>query len=365
MIEAIYEAPMVIADITCHNPNVFYELGVRHALRKNGTILTIRKGGDIGVRKGLLNRKDTPDNLPFDINDVRHHAYYLSQGRIGEEIKKLAESILNAERTTTPDSPVFHHIPGLRIARQSEKAASNQGLTYEIVSSPGRYVGFRSGDIEHLRGENAIDYWVNSENTLMQMARMFERSISSTIRFLGALNPEHGSSTFDDTIANALQKALGNRSRVEEGDILVTTSGRLAHTHGVKAIIHAASVTGSPRMGWRPLSRLQLCDLTRHVIHQAREISKGPGEFAGGRSVVMPLFGAGQAGQDPQVMVPQLIQSVIETLSSDVASHNGHAGINLVVFIASSRDNVELLRRMFAACEADGDLRQASKDISK
>src|ERR1700722_10985925 len=38
VIKRLYDSDVVIADITDLNPNVFYELGVRHALR-SGTIL--------------------------------------------------------------------------------------------------------------------------------------------------------------------------------------------------------------------------------------------------------------------------------------------------------------------------------------
>jgi hypothetical protein len=46
VIEAISDADIVIADLTGRNPNVFYELGVRHAVR-NGTILLAQDIADI------------------------------------------------------------------------------------------------------------------------------------------------------------------------------------------------------------------------------------------------------------------------------------------------------------------------------
>jgi hypothetical protein len=54
VIQHIYNADLVIADLTDLNPNVFYELGVRHALR-NGTILVALEG----------------TKLPFDVGDLR------------------------------------------------------------------------------------------------------------------------------------------------------------------------------------------------------------------------------------------------------------------------------------------------------
>src|ERR1017187_124997 len=50
-------ADLVIADLTDLNPNVFYELGVRHALRGQGTIMLIDESRTLDV--------------PFDISPYR------------------------------------------------------------------------------------------------------------------------------------------------------------------------------------------------------------------------------------------------------------------------------------------------------
>src|SRR6476660_8288473 len=39
MFKLIIEADLVVCDITVHNANVFYELGIRHALRKKRSVL--------------------------------------------------------------------------------------------------------------------------------------------------------------------------------------------------------------------------------------------------------------------------------------------------------------------------------------
>src|ERR1041385_1373695 len=39
MFSLILEADLVVCDITINNANVFYELGIRHALRKKRTVL--------------------------------------------------------------------------------------------------------------------------------------------------------------------------------------------------------------------------------------------------------------------------------------------------------------------------------------
>lgn len=54
IIDYIMKAGLVVCDLSFHNPNVFYELSLRHATKKP-TIHIIRKS----------------DSIPFDINDFR------------------------------------------------------------------------------------------------------------------------------------------------------------------------------------------------------------------------------------------------------------------------------------------------------
>jgi len=54
IIEYIYKSKLVIADLSYHNPNVFYELALRHAFRLP-TVQIIRKS----------------DRIPFDLNQTR------------------------------------------------------------------------------------------------------------------------------------------------------------------------------------------------------------------------------------------------------------------------------------------------------
>jgi hypothetical protein len=52
MFGLILEADVVVCDMTIHNANVFYELGIRHALRKKRSV--------------LIRGAPTVDHVPFD-----------------------------------------------------------------------------------------------------------------------------------------------------------------------------------------------------------------------------------------------------------------------------------------------------------
>ena len=50
----ILSDPLVVADLTDHNPNVFYEVAIRHAMQKP-----------------LVQLIDENQRIPFDVSDVR------------------------------------------------------------------------------------------------------------------------------------------------------------------------------------------------------------------------------------------------------------------------------------------------------
>lgn len=116
VIGRLYRSDAVIADLTDLNPNVFYELGVRHSLR-SGTILIALKG----------------TKPPFDLGDLRVIPY---EDRVGgekqaiPEIQGMLKSLLSDVRQ--PDSPVLNAIPELAaLGAAKELEARNASLTHE------------------------------------------------------------------------------------------------------------------------------------------------------------------------------------------------------------------------------------------
>jgi len=98
MFQMLAHADVVIADISLHNANVFYELGARHALRD---------------RRTFLMRFTTVDEVPFDLKTDRYLGY---DPRAPEaSIEALAAGLLAtlAERQRV-DSPIFNLLPMLK-----------------------------------------------------------------------------------------------------------------------------------------------------------------------------------------------------------------------------------------------------------
>lgn len=77
IIDKLLTAELVIADISGHNPNVFYEMGYRKCTDK--PIIHLKKKGE---------------SIPFDVNTVRTFEYDLTDLDNVEEIKKRLEQTI-------------------------------------------------------------------------------------------------------------------------------------------------------------------------------------------------------------------------------------------------------------------------------
>jgi hypothetical protein len=94
MFRDLRDRKVVLADLSMDNPNVFYELGVRHVMNASGTV--------------LICRKDSV--LPFDVKLSRVIFYdYDGVSLDWEEVERVVKSLKMAladAATGRPDSPV-------------------------------------------------------------------------------------------------------------------------------------------------------------------------------------------------------------------------------------------------------------------
>lgn len=84
------EAKVILADLTNKNPNVFYELGLAHAITKPAVLITA-----------------TMDDVPFDLRSLRVIEYDKNSPKWGEILqekitKSLSETLKNPEEAIPP-----------------------------------------------------------------------------------------------------------------------------------------------------------------------------------------------------------------------------------------------------------------------
>jgi hypothetical protein len=105
MFQRLLVADVVVADVSIHNANVFYELGIRHALQPKRTYLLRAKQDKPRSERG------PEDEVPFDLRTDRYLEYDPSNPAAALPLFKQAlGQTLISERH---DSPVFQLLPDL------------------------------------------------------------------------------------------------------------------------------------------------------------------------------------------------------------------------------------------------------------
>lgn len=98
MFGLLMTADIVIADVSIHNANAFYELGIRHALRPRATVMIRAQVGE--------------NKHPFDLQTDRYFDYEHKDP--AARVQQLAAVIEATLASGKPDSPVYKLLPNLK-----------------------------------------------------------------------------------------------------------------------------------------------------------------------------------------------------------------------------------------------------------
>ncbi len=334
MFEHIYNADIVVVDITTSNANVFYELGIRHTLAKGVTLLIRRKG----------------TTIPFNIQGLNVVEYDQSKFASIEQAKaRIHQIIQNGLIQRHNDSPV-HAVLDLNIEPEGKPLDKTQFYEAVLEQKPEVAVGLITGDIQNVTG---VDVWVNAENTNMQMARPFENSISGIIRYFGAEKDKQNWQIKEDTIANALKAQMGSETSVAPATVLVTTSGAMRSTHGVKQIYHAAANYGQVGKGYIPID-----DVARCVENALGTPLDKEGEV---RSILFPLMATrSRRGMVLEDRVKPLLNAAIDRLV-----RNPECKFHKVYFLTYTDNEFEVCQDLLRTDHRLGPLNQTRTEVEK
>jgi hypothetical protein len=102
---AVLNSDIMIADLTIHNANVLYELGIRHTARRGLTILL----------------SDVQYKLPYDLVHTMAQWYELdSEGKLSgnaaEELRTKITKAIGNGKTEENTSPLYEFFPDLNVA---------------------------------------------------------------------------------------------------------------------------------------------------------------------------------------------------------------------------------------------------------
>jgi tetratricopeptide (TPR) repeat protein len=164
MFQLLLTADLVVADLSIHNANVFYELGIRHALRDKHTFLL---------------RSDA-DKFPFDLQTDRYFTY--NKDAPEGDVDKLHAALRETIASSKTNSPVFASLPNLKEQDKSRFLVVPLGFGEEVerakdgrqfgdlglLAAEARTLGF-DWETEGLRAVGRAQYdledWVGAKNT--------------------------------------------------------------------------------------------------------------------------------------------------------------------------------------------------------
>jgi hypothetical protein len=103
MFRLLVTADIVVADLSIHNANVFYELGIRHGLRANATFL---------LRANI-------DKYPFDLATDRYFVY--DAANPAASLEGLTTALRATLAGKNVDSPVYEMLPKSNLRRLAQR----------------------------------------------------------------------------------------------------------------------------------------------------------------------------------------------------------------------------------------------------
>jgi O-acetyl-ADP-ribose deacetylase (regulator of RNase III) len=189
--------------------------------------------------------------------------------------------------------------------RKTENAALPSGVDvrFTLPSDPKRTIAIITGSLRDVRD---IDVIVSSENTDLQPARYYDRSMSGTLRYLDA-EKKSDLRVRRDAYLESMEAAKHRedvRLPVLVGAVLpASTTGLKAQ--GVKYVFHAALVEGYVDDGYSAKE-----EAIQPGIERCFELFSELGKRKRLESMLFPVFGGGTGGLGPDQIAKHMIPAI-------------------------------------------------------
>lgn len=213
MFQLLLTADIVVAEVSIHNANVFYELGIRHALRRNRTFMI--HGAD---KEGEKN-----DKAPFDIQGLRYLKY--DRDNPAASLQALIDGLRATLDSPDQDSPVFRNLPALKEQDRSHFQPVPREFTEEAELA--RAAGHR-GDLALLALETRDYEWWAGGLRVVGGAQIklkdFEGARQTWEKIRKVYPDDKDANTQLGTVYQRLGEKAENKARAEE---LLTLSDQM------------------------------------------------------------------------------------------------------------------------------------------
>jgi len=315
MFAAVMSSDVMIADITSGNANVFYELGIRHALRRGRTIL-ISAGGkeaaNISLLPVLLYKSDESGRIT-EVDEFR---------------SQLQSFIRQTKQDTASDSPIFEFFPDLEVTlppeleRKTRKRGprltkGQRDFVQSVLESPSQAKGDLERSEAEFRGAPEAD-----PAAFMDLLKRY-RDLSEWDRVVGLADDAPPEIRQSPEVRNMLVLALNRRngSGDQERAIAlmeqqIAETGGDSESFGILGRIYKDRCDQAKERGD---SEEATKNLDKAIETYRTGFDKNPKDYYPGINVVNLLLQRGDdaARTELEVLVPRVRAAVQEKLEGD------------------------------------------------
>lgn len=248
MYEKLVCTDIVLTDLSNENPNVFYELGIRHTARPYSTI--------------LICNKDKEYKIPFDISPLRIVFYHLVDGKLlsnekqylFEQIQKRLKMLLNG--TPAIDSPLYTLIPEFPKIDTKKSHAFREyfekySAFYKKIENSNTVDDLKKleDNIEELPGTR--EDLINILHLFIEKLRSFE-DFDDIVKLIAKYRNQKGikNEFIDQQYALALNRVGDSEHAVKEIQTVISTYGESPESYGILGRIYKDKYTKTSRIGY-------------------------------------------------------------------------------------------------------------------
>src|SRR5262252_8419554 len=215
MFRLLVISDLVIADVSIHNANVFYELGIRHGLCEQHTL--------------LIRAKDSNDQYPFDLQTDRYLTY--DANNPGADLGAFTRSLKSTLAASAKDSPVFQLLPKLTPHDRNALMVVPWDFQEEVQRAS---AGRRRGDLRLLAEEVQGFEWVTGGLRLIGEAQFKLKAFAGARETFEALRR----TSVDDFLTNyrlgTIYQKLADSAVNADGKLDCITQSELAIRRALK-----------------------------------------------------------------------------------------------------------------------------------
>ena len=177
VLEMVVESPLVIADLTGHNPNVFYELAIRHAIRKP-FVQMIRKN----------------ETIPFDVATARTVRYDFDVDSAQDAIEDITRQIQSLESDPTDiETPISMSLDLQSLRTVTDQSSNGLHQVLPLLEDINSAVHNNSNEISRLRdmGAHAQGPTGQSWNPAIHRLVLKNQNSYGFIASIGSMRPAY------------------------------------------------------------------------------------------------------------------------------------------------------------------------------